>query len=157
MKYLNLLEFGRKMRTRRCNFDTIEDQFNFGRYRDLSLADVMDINPSYLDWCIKHCTGVIFTLQETAKEEIKILYPDFIMDRLFEDRRIINVYRDLGIYEYSEDNIDSNDIECEDTSDEDIPTYNRYAGSWAQEIEGYSDDDIDTIFDGDPDAYWNID
>ena len=22
---------------------------------------------------------------------------------------------------------------------------------------GYSDDDIDTIFDGDPDAYWNID
>ena len=123
MKYLNLLEFGRKMRTRRCNFDTIEDQFNFGRYHDLSLADVMDINPSYLDWCIKHCTGVIFTLQETAREEIKILYPDFIMDRLFEDSRIMNLY----------------------------------AGSWAQEIEGYSDDDIDTIFDGDPDAYWNID
>ena len=22
---------------------------------------------------------------------------------------------------------------------------------------GYSDDDIDTIFDGDPSAYWNID
>lgn len=33
----------------------------------------------------------------------------------------------------------------------------RYSGSWAHDEEGYSDDDIDTIFDGDPDAYWNID
>lgn len=34
---------------------------------------------------------------------------------------------------------------------------NRYAGSFAQDEMGYSNDDIDTIFDGDPDAYWNID
>lgn len=32
-----------------------------------------------------------------------------------------------------------------------------YAGTDAHDVEGYSDDDIDTIFDGDPDAYWNID
>lgn len=30
-------------------------------------------------------------------------------------------------------------------------------GSQAQDEMGYSDDDIDTIFDGDPSAYWNID
>lgn len=30
--------------------------------------------------------------------------------------------------------------------------YDRYGG-----YQGYSDEDIDTIFDGDPDAYWNID
>ena len=41
--------------------------------------------------------------------------------------------------------------------DYDPPTYGRYAGSYAQDEMGYSDDDIDTIFDGDPDAYWNID
>lgn len=40
---------------------------------------------------------------------------------------------------------------------EDSPTYDRYHGSYAQDTMGYSDDDIDTIFDGDPDAYWNID
>lgn len=40
---------------------------------------------------------------------------------------------------------------------EDPPTYERYAGTYAQDVAGYSDDDIDTIFDGDPDAYWNID
>ena len=43
------------------------------------------------------------------------------------------------------------------TIDYDEPTYNRYNGSYAQDEMGYSDDDIDTIFDGDPDAYWNID
>ena len=37
------------------------------------------------------------------------------------------------------------------------PTYNNYHGSYAQDEAGYSDDEIDTIFDGDPDAYWNID
>ncbi len=40
---------------------------------------------------------------------------------------------------------------------EEEPTYERYGGSYAQDEMGYSDDDIDTIFDGDPLAYWNID
>lgn len=37
------------------------------------------------------------------------------------------------------------------------PTYNRYENSYAQNDMGYSDDEIDTIFDGDSEAYWNID
>ena len=41
--------------------------------------------------------------------------------------------------------------------DEDSRHYSRYIGSYAQDEMGYSDEDIDTIFDGDPDAYWNID
>lgn len=36
-------------------------------------------------------------------------------------------------------------------------SYGRYAGSYVQDEMGYSDDNIDTIFDGAPDAYWNID
>ena len=36
-------------------------------------------------------------------------------------------------------------------------TYERYNGSYAQDVEGLSDQDIDEVFDGDPDAYWNID
>ena len=32
-----------------------------------------------------------------------------------------------------------------------------YKGSYAHDVMGYSNSDIDTIFDGDPDAYWNID
>lgn len=37
------------------------------------------------------------------------------------------------------------------------PSYEHYAGSYVQDEMGYSDDDIETIFDGEPDAYWNID
>jgi hypothetical protein len=36
-------------------------------------------------------------------------------------------------------------------------TYDEYAGSYAQDIMGYSDDIINDAFEGDPDAYWNID
>lgn len=36
-------------------------------------------------------------------------------------------------------------------------TYEEYNGSYAQDVMGYSDQAIDDAFDGDPDAYWNID
>ena len=36
-------------------------------------------------------------------------------------------------------------------------SYGRYAGSYAQDVMGFSDEAIDDAFEGDPDAYWNID
>lgn len=62
-----------------------------------------------------------------------------------------STYRD--IYDDDDDEYDDEDY----SPDYDKPTYNRYNGSYAQDEMGYSDDDIDTIFDGNPDAYWNID
>lgn len=41
--------------------------------------------------------------------------------------------------------------------DDEEPTYEHYNGSYAQDVEGWSDQQIDEVFDGDPDAYWNID
>lgn len=35
--------------------------------------------------------------------------------------------------------------------------YGKYAGTYAQDVAGYSDYVIDDAFEGDPDAYWNID
>lgn len=35
--------------------------------------------------------------------------------------------------------------------------YGEYAGSYAQDVMGYSDDVINDAFDGEPDVYWNID
>lgn len=40
---------------------------------------------------------------------------------------------------------------------DDYETYENYHGSYAQDVEGWSDQDIDDAFDGDPEAYWNID
>lgn len=146
-----------------CNFKSLEDQFNFGRYDGLSLADVLDINPSYLSWCVKHCTGVIFQVEDQVIEDIRIAYPKFIMDALFESKRIWNfvrdVYRDNDCEDYFNDEDDEDDDMnyYNDMNYYESPTYDRYSGSWVQDVEGYSDDDIDTIFDGDPSAYWNID
>ena len=36
-------------------------------------------------------------------------------------------------------------------------SYGEYEGSYAQDVEGYSDDCINDAFEGDPEAYWNID
>ena len=56
-------------------------------------------------------------------------------------------YREDDYDDYKEDDYDSG-YECH---------YGMYAGSYAQDVEGYSDEDIGYAFDGDPDAYWNID
>lgn len=36
-------------------------------------------------------------------------------------------------------------------------TYREFAGTYAQDVVGFSDEDICDAFDGDPSAYWNID
>ena len=41
--------------------------------------------------------------------------------------------------------------------DSDYEFEDEYAGTYAHDVAGFSDEDIDTIFDGEPDAYWNID
>ena len=42
--------------------------------------------------------------------------------------------------------------------DDDYGThYGEFAGSYAQDVMGYSDDVINDAFEGDPDMYWNID
>lgn len=35
--------------------------------------------------------------------------------------------------------------------------YEKYAGTYVQDVEGWSDEMIDEALDGEPDAYWNID
>ncbi len=35
--------------------------------------------------------------------------------------------------------------------------YEQYKGTYAQDVAGYSDEEINDVFDGCPDAYWNID
>lgn len=42
--------------------------------------------------------------------------------------------------------------------DDDYGThYGEFSGSYVQDEMGYSDDVINDAFEGDPDAYWNID
>lgn len=79
---------------------------------------------------------------------------------LQKDEEIGEWTKDMSIFHDESFDDDYEDDEWDDDYEDSFSernTYNRYNGSWAQDVEGYSDDDIDTIFDGEPDAYWNID
>lgn len=61
--------------------------------------------------------------------------------------------KDSGSVDFTED--DSNESK---SSNNKVTDYSSgYAGTWVHDEAGWSDDDIDTVLDGDPDAYWNID
>lgn len=134
-------------------FRHIDDEFDFGKYKGLSLSDVMDINPEYITWCMlnisnsQYCT---FIITDKAVQELVTIYRDFILTAEFEEKRKMNIQ-----WEH-DNNIGENINICDNAIDEQ-DSYERYNGSYAQDEMGYSDDDIDTIFDGDPSAYWNID
>ena len=135
-----------------CQFKSIEDRFNFGKYNGLSLSDIMEINPSYVEWCLSQCDGIHILFEDNVISQLKEVFPEYtITDSFIELCEQRQYDYELEIYEEVEDDFRSY---VENT---DPDTYDRYAGSYAQDEMGYSDDDIDTIFDGDPDAYWNID
>ena len=138
------------MVSRYCYFESIEDKFNFGKHQGLSLADVMDFNPSYVKWCLEKCDGVLVIISHEALSQIQDAYPELplgsdligLCEKRLQERPSA---------------IETTDEPYVDYGHNESPTYDRYRGTWAQDVEGYSDDDIDTIFDGEPDAYWNID
>lgn len=129
-------------------FEHIDDEFDFGKFKGFSLSDVMDINPDYIIWCMLNINSKIceFVITDNAMSELKSVYPHFMISNEFDEMRIKRLYYDDTYY----------DTEGGSYWHEE-ETYERYNGSYAQDVMGYSDDDIDTIFDGDPDAYWNID
>lgn len=124
-------------------FADIASVFCFGKHRGESLWSVISENESYVYWCINNIPE--FTISKEALKQIRDLFPMFIITSNFsghigELQEPEGYDEDDGWREYEEE-----------------PTYERYNGSYAQDEMGYSDDDIDTIFDGDPLAYWNID
>ena len=60
-----------------------------------------------------------------------------------------NIEEDIDRYEDDDYSYDAYEGESR--------TYDEFAGSYAQDVMGYSDEEIYDAFDGEPDAYWNID
>lgn len=123
-------------------FEDIADAFCFGVHENDLLCDVIKEDPKYIYWCVNNIED--FFISEMCLQQIREIFPNFIIPQNFE----AHICKKEDFYNYEE--------EYEAPYDE-APTYERYGGSYAQDEMGYSDDDIDTIFDGDPSAYWNID
>ena len=142
-KYLDVVEV--KMSAKEwgeINYSTVPSQANL-KYSDAFLRNDEDRRRKYLE--------------SLKKGETKI------NASVAQPHEIVSKYNDGSWYyrlnEYNttlEEMLEAEkDDEITELQEED--TYERYNGSYAQDEMGYSDDDIDTIFDGNPSAYWNID
>ena len=87
----------------------------------------------------------IWTFYGKKRVSTKVVKDNIAQDIVFSEILGVNRVQEKGNYS---DNYYADDYGT---------SYGEYAGSYAQDVEGYSDDVIDDAFDGDPDAYWNID
>lgn len=135
--------------------NNLNDEFRFGKFNGCTLGEIMMTNPDYVIWAAKNVEGKWCCFTENAIHELNTMFPDFNYDDSF----LQAVERQRNEYEESHRLNEAYDYD--DSYDEpsyyEEQTYGRYAGSYAQDEMGYSDEEIDIVFEGDPSAYWNID
>ena len=132
-------------------FEVLGQMFDFGKFKGCDLGEVLMCSPSYVQWVMENVDGNTCAFSDDAIEQIQTIFPDFIISSELIDK--IKERQSEDEEEWSEDLLELGHNSEYDNED----TYEKYNGSYAQDEMGYSDDDIDTIFDGDPSAYWNID
>ena len=120
-------------------------QLKFGMYKGSTIENISKFNYNYISWCIANLDH--FYISEETIEMLESKIKGF---RLKEDaiatleikRSQMHVSKTSDDYEYDY---------------YDRRTYDDYNGSYAQDQMGWSDQDINDVFGGDADAYWNID
>lgn len=110
---------------------------DFGKYNGKTLCEVFAENPGYIEWCMKKVE--FFELDDNTINELQLLRPGF---KFSSEARKSN--EEKVIYK----------PEPVDPWEGFGRRYDQYEGGPT----GYlSDDFIDYVLDGEPDAYWNID
>lgn len=113
----------------------------FGRFDGKELSEIVNIKPDYIEWCIIHLDH--FYISEETMDSLIEINSAFTVSLHMQDileEKSQNMYSRTNVY-----------------GGFDRPTYGKYAGSYAQDQEGLSDNFIDDVLDGFEDAYWNID
>ena len=116
----------------------------FGKYNGSILEDVAKSDPNYINWCIIKLDH--FYLSE---ETVEILKSD--------SGFTISAEAILALEQKRLEMLESSDSNDYDYDSYDRRTFDDYNGSYAQDQMGWSDQDINDVFGGDADAYWNID
>jgi hypothetical protein len=119
---------------------TLDTEFTFGKFEGKTVREVLELQPTYLDWCAINLDHLYIT--EETITEIKEIKPDFTITE--EGKQKLEDKYSSWENEQQQDDYDNYD----DYS----PSYEKYGGAY-----GYDDDTIDSAFEGDPENYWNID
>lgn len=67
-------------------FYSTQDIFKFGKHKGETLSDVLEEDYTYIYWCINEIEN--FFLSTSAIEEIRELFPDFIIAKSFSNCRM---------------------------------------------------------------------
>jgi len=72
-------------------FYELETEFSFGKYEGKSLQEILEIQPSYIQWCIDNLDH--FYISDQVIQKIKSIKPDFrlnqdSLDRLKEKKEL---------------------------------------------------------------------
>ena len=127
-------------------FYKTEDKLIFGKYKEMTLIEIAKKDQLYISWCAINLAH--FYIDEKVISDMKEIVPSFKISQLAKDS-FQSKYKEWLAEEENE--------EEEDISYYSKPSFGRYAGSYAQDIAGLSDDFISDALDGFPEAYWNID
>ncbi len=131
----------------KSTFLTLDDEFKFGKHQGTTLKDVIELYPDYLVWCLKNLNHL--WMSSDLIEEIRNIFPDFPGNDLLDQH---------GMFESDFDEEDDDRYYSRNYgSCYERQHYEEYAGTYVQEVMGWSDEMIDDALDGEPDAYWNID
>lgn len=99
-------------------------------------------------------------INEEGKEVLPVIY-DEVWNFYGKDRATTKAVRNgvefnVSLRELSKQQ-ESSDLTNDDYEGDYSTHYGEFAGTYAQDVAGYSDDVINDAFDGEADAYWNID
>lgn len=128
-------------------FYRLDTEFTFGKYKGKTVKEIIEIQPTYLEWCAINLDH--FYISDEIIEEIKVIKPDFTITEEGQ-QKLAEKYSNWESEQQQDDYDDFDDYDRRES-------YGQYAGSYAQDVEGLSDDFINDVLGGDPDAYWNID
>ncbi|OYQ50608.1 exodeoxyribonuclease X C-terminal domain-containing protein [Flavobacterium aurantiibacter] len=121
-------------------FYTLDTEFTFGKYEGKTMKEILEIQPTYLDWCAINLDH--FYISDEIIAEIKVIKPDFTITEEGK-QKLADKYSTWENEQQGDDYDDYDDYS---------PSYEKYGGAY-----GYDDDTIDNAFEGDPENYWNID
>jgi len=141
-------------------FYEIDTVLDFGVYEGKTLKEALEIEANYLDYCLISVDD--FCISKSILQEIKNNLSDISLSaeaegRLAEKEDILsNVSNESDEYdEYDdEEEYSGRGKDYDDDYDEENGSYSRYGGGPTGEL---TDDFIDDVLGGEPDAYWNID
>ena len=129
-------------------FYSLDTEFTFGKFNGKTLKEVLSLQQSYINWCSINLD--YFYISEETIEALNKIKPRFNITAEAK-QKLDTKYTKWEQKQKHTQAIEENDYNHRDS------THEKYNGTYAQDVEDWSDQDIDDAFGGEPSMYWNID